>query len=103
MSNHLLLSLVLALAGLGSAFVIGLALAALARRRSWSYLLVTLALAALLARTAVATLAMSGLLLPTTHHTLEHVLDVAMTALVVAAVFTARQARREAVGGGSGE
>lgn len=103
MSDHLLLSLVLALAGLGSAFVIGLALAALARRRSWSYLLVTLALAALLARTAVATLAMSGLLPPATHHTLEHVLDVAMAALVVAAVFTARHARHDAVGGGSSE
>lgn len=103
MSNHLLLSTILALAGLGSAVVIGLALAALARRRSWSYLLVTFALAALLARTALAALAMSGLIAPPTHHTLEHGLDVAMAALVVAAVYMARHARRDTTGGGSGE
>jgi uncharacterized membrane protein len=98
-SNHLVLSLVLALAGLGSAFVIGLALAALVRRRSWSYLLVTLALGTLLARTAVAVGEMSGLLGGATHHTLEHVLDVAMAALVIAAVYTARRARRPVTGG----
>lgn len=99
MSNHLILALVLALAGLGSAFVIGLALAALVRRQSWSYLLVTLALGTLLARTAIAAGEMSGLLATTTHHTIEHVLDVLMAALVIAAVYTAREARRPVTGG----
>lgn len=84
---------VLALAGLGSAVVIGLALAALVRRQSWSYLLVTLALATLLARTVVAASALAGGLGSVTHHTVEHVLDVAMAALVIAAVYTARTAR----------
>ncbi|WP_306293924.1 DUF7471 family protein [Halorientalis salina] len=87
------LPVVLALAGLGSSVLIGLALAALARRRSWSYLLVTLALATLLARTAVAVLTMNAVIADETHHLLEHGLDVAMAALVVAAVYTARTAR----------
>jgi len=93
-SDHLVLSLVLALAGLGSAVMIGLALAALVRRQSWSYLLVTLALATLLGRTAVAAGSMSGVVSTASHHTLEHLLDVLMAALVIAAVYTARQARR---------
>lgn len=84
---------VLALAGLGSAVIIGLALAALVRRQSWSYLLVTLALATLLARTVVAATALAGGMESVTHHTVEHVLDVAMAALVIAAVYTARTAR----------
>jgi len=92
-SDHLVLSLVLALAGFGSAVMIGLALAALVRRQSW-YLLVTLALATLLGRTAVAAGSMSGVVSTASHHTLEHLLDVLMAALVIAAVYTARQARR---------
>lgn len=88
-----LLPVVLALAGLGSSVLMGLALAALVRRRSWSYLLVTLALATLLARTAVAALTMNAVIADATHHLLEHGLDVVMAALVVAAVYTARTAR----------
>lgn len=95
MPDHLLLSLVLAVAGLGSAVVLGLALAALVRRQSWSYLLVTLALGTLLARTAVAAGEMSGVVGATSHHTLEHLLDVLMAALVIAAVYSARLARRD--------
>ncbi|MFD1588026.1 hypothetical protein ACFR9U_13650 [Halorientalis brevis] len=87
-----LLPVVLALAGLGSSVLIGLALAALVRRQSWSYLLVTLALATLLVRTAVAVLTMNAVIADETHHLLEHGLDVAMAALVVAAVYTARTA-----------
>jgi hypothetical protein len=87
----------LALAGLGSAVVLGLALAALVRRRSRSYLLVTLALATLLARTAVAALTLTGSMGETAHHLLEHGLDAAMAALVVAAVYDARRVRRSGV------
>lgn len=87
-------AVVLVLAGLGSSAVIGLALAALVRRRSWSYLLVTLAVATVFLRTAVAFVTMTGGMALSTHHLVEHALDVAMIALVVAAVLTARSARR---------
>ena len=83
----------LALAGLGSAVVLGLALAAFLRRRSRSYLLVTLALATLLARTGVAALSLTGSVGAGAHHLLEHGLDAAMAALVVAAVYDARRVR----------
>jgi hypothetical protein len=83
----------LALAGLGSAVVLGLGLAALVRRRSRSYLLVTLALATLLARTGVAALSLTGMVAQGSHHLLEHGLDAAMAALVVAAVYDARVVR----------
>lgn len=93
----------LALAGLGSAVVLGLALAALVRRRSRSYLLVTLALATLLARTGVAALSLAGSVPEASHHLLEHGLDAAMAALVVAAVYDARSVRRSAPNSGRGD
>ncbi|WP_435196750.1 DUF7471 family protein [Natronomonas sp. EA1] len=96
MTEEFILAVLLAIAGLASAAVIGLSLAALLRRKSWSYLLVTLALATLLARTAVAVGTMWGMIPDSAHHTLEHGLDVAMASLVIAAVYTARTARREA-------
>lgn len=96
MTADALLALLLALAGLAGAGVIGLALAALVRRQSWPYLLVTLALGTLLARTAVAVATMWGRMGGTTHHLLEHTLDVVMAGLVIAAVLTARRARRPA-------
>ena len=77
-------------AGLGSALLLGLGLAAFARRRSRSYLLVVLALAALLARTLVAAGAEAGLLSTSVHHLAEHGLDVVMAALVVGAVVYVR-------------
>ena len=89
---------VLALAGLGSAVVVALALAALVRRRSRSYLLVALALSTLLARTAVAVLSATGRLGPDIHHVLEHALDVTMAGLVIAAVYDARSARKSSGG-----
>ncbi len=81
---------VLALAGVASAVVVGLALAAFVRRRSRSYLLVTLALAAVLARTGVAAVTLAGGMSDGDHHLIEHGLDVVMAALVVAAVYYAR-------------
>lgn len=81
---------VLVLAGLGSAVVSGLALAAFLRRRSRSYLLVSLALATVLARTAIAVWALARPMSANVHHYLEHGLDVVMTALVIAAVYYAR-------------
>jgi hypothetical protein len=87
---------VLALAGVASAVVLALALAALFRRRSRAYLLVALALSTLLARTAVAALAATGRVGPESHHVLEHALDVTMAGLVIAAVYDARAVRRDA-------
>lgn len=86
-----LLLVAVVVGGLGASAVIGLALATLVRRRSRSYLLVTFALATLLARSIVASLSLNGSLDPATHHLAEHGLDVAMVALVIAAVYTARR------------
>jgi Na+/serine symporter len=93
MSEHVVLSVVLAVAGLCAAGIVGVALAALVQRRSVPYLLVTLALATVLARTVVGVALMWGVFPDATHHTLEHGLDVLMAGLVIAAVYTARQAR----------
>lgn len=81
---------VLAVSGVASLLLTGLAVAAYSRRRSTSYLLVALAVATLLARTGVAWAALANRLAPDTHHLLEHALDVAMIVLVVAAVYYAR-------------
>lgn len=86
---------VLTVAGVVTAVLFGLALAAYLRRGTRSYLLIVGAFAALLARSVVAGLSLSGLLAPGTHHLLEHGLDVAMVALVVAAVYYARTVTRE--------
>jgi Kef-type K+ transport system membrane component KefB len=96
MANGPLLIALLALAGVAAATLLGLALAGFARRRSRPYLLVALALATLLVRVGVASAAMAGLLTDPDHHLAEHVLDVLMAALVIAAVYTARSVRRRA-------
>lgn len=93
MSNQVLLSLVLAVAGLCAAGIVAVALVALQQRRTVPYLLVTLALLTLLARTGVGVALMWGMFADATHHTLEHALDVLMAGLVIAAVYTARRAR----------
>jgi len=95
------LVVLLGLAALGSSLVLALALAALVRRRTRSYLLVALALSTLLARTGVAALSAAGAVGAESHHVLEHGLDAAMAALVVAAVYDARTARKAAREDGS--
>ena len=86
------LSLLLVVGGLGAALVAGLALAALSRRRSVPYLLIALAVLAVLSRAVVGVVSLQGGLDPGTHHLVEHGLDVVMVALVVAAVVLARRA-----------
>ena len=88
-----LLAGVLTVASAASAVLVGVALAAFARRRTSPYLFVALAVAALAARSVVGWLGMVGGLSTTTHHTAEHGLDVVMVALVVAAVWYARSVR----------
>ena len=93
------LALLLAVGGLCAAGVVGLALSALLQRRSWPYLLVALALGTLLVRVVAGVGYVHGGLSPDTHHLLEHGLDVAMAALVIAAVALAREASAPAGGG----
>ena len=88
------LSVTLLLAGVVSFVVVCLGALALTQRRSLSYLLLFLALSALLARTAVAGLTVAGVLPTTAHHLLEHGLDFVMAALVLVAVYYARRIER---------
>lgn len=82
----------IALATVGTAALLGLAIGAFVRRRSRPYLLIVGALAALLGRSAVAGVAAVGLVSLAEHHVLEHGLDVLLVALVIAAVYHARTA-----------
>jgi heme A synthase len=88
--------LVLTLAAALTAVVAGLAVAAFVQRRSRPYLLVALALSALVARTVVGLGAYTAMLGTADHHLLEHGLDVVMAALVIAAVYLVRSNPTEA-------
>jgi hypothetical protein len=93
--GSLLLVVVATLAAAGTALLLGLALAAFVRRRSRPYLLVVAAFGALFARSVVAGVALFGGLSPPVHHLFEHGLDVVLVALVVAAVYDARDSPQE--------
>jgi hypothetical protein len=80
----------LGLAGLAAAVLVGLGVAAYARRSSVPYLLVLLALTTLLARVGIAMGTVTELFSAPAHHLAEHALDVLMVALVVGAVVAAR-------------
>jgi uncharacterized membrane protein len=81
-------------AAAGTAILLGLALAAFFQRRSQPYLLIVAAFAALFGRSAVAGVAVFGGLSSSSHHLLEHGLDIVLVSLVVAAVYLARSAKR---------
>lgn len=83
----------LTLAGGLAAVVAGLAVAAFVRRRSRPYLLVALALSSLVGRALVGFAGYADVVGVTLHHELEHALDVAMAALVIAAVYLVGTAR----------
>jgi hypothetical protein len=102
MSAHPL-PLVLAVAGLVSALLITVALAALARRRSLSYFLVTLALGTLLVRTASGVLSMRDVVPHPSHHLVEHALDIVTVALLLGAVYSARRLEGPTVEDGDGD
>jgi hypothetical protein len=93
------LFVVLAVASLGTALLLALALVALYRRRSRPYLLIAAAVATILARSAVAAVTAARALSPTTHHLLEHGLDAVLVGLVIAAVYVARESPREVESG----
>ncbi len=86
---------VIALATVGTAALLGLAIGAFVRRQSRPYLLIVGALAALFGRSAVAGITVTGAFSPTEHHFLEHGLDVVLVALVIAAVYHSRTVSQE--------
>jgi hypothetical protein len=86
------LAIILTLAGLTSIGILLLAVVALTRRKSWSYLLVTLAIGTLGIRVLLGGLMFFGLIDLTIHHLLEHIVDILMALLLLAAVYTARTA-----------
>jgi predicted permease len=85
---------VLAVSAIAALILCGLGLAAYRRRRSRAYLLVTLALAALVARPLVAVLSAAAVVPPDLHHLIEHALDVVVVGLVLGAVYYARTVER---------
>jgi heme A synthase len=78
--------------GLASAALAGLGAVAFSRRRSRSYLLITLALVALGLKAFLGGLWLIEFLPIAQHHLLEHGMDVAIALLLVAAIYDARRA-----------
>jgi hypothetical protein len=88
---------ILAVTAVVSLIVLGLGVVALAKRRSRSYLLITMALGTLVGRTLVGGLAMDGTLSMELHHLIEHTLDGVMAVLLLVAVYYARTMARPEV------
>lgn len=91
----MLLVIVIIGTAIGAAVLLGLAIGALAQRQTRPYFLIVGAFTALFARAAVAGVAMAGSLSPWTHHFLEHMLDIVLVALVIAAVYYARSVSQD--------
>lgn len=88
-SNTMLL-VVLVLAGFISTVLVGLSVFGFTRRRSRSYLLITLALVALALKAFVGGLFFVQLLSSAQHHLLEHGMDFITAALLISAIYYAR-------------
>lgn len=91
MTDEHLLPFILAIAGLGAGLLVAVSSLALFRRQSLPYVLVTLAIGALLLRSFLGTVMLGGLLSGHSHHFLEHVLDVIVVGLLFTAIYTARR------------
>jgi len=90
---ELSLPLVLVVGVVGGTVLLALGVVAYTRRGSVSYLLLTVAIAALVGRVLVGGLAFGGVMDDSVHHLVEHGLDVVTLAAVVGAVYLARQSR----------
>lgn len=90
LGEPVLLVSILATAALVTLPLAGTAAVAYYRRRSRTYLLVALALFALVARIGVAAGTVAGIVPQGVHHLAEHGLDVTIAALLVGAVILAR-------------
>ncbi|WP_336338026.1 DUF7471 family protein [Haloarcula brevis] len=84
------IAVVVGLSAVAGAVLCGLAVTAYRRRGTRPYLLIALALAALLARPLVALLSGFSMVSGPTHHLLEHALDTLFVVLVLGAVYYAR-------------
>lgn len=91
----LALWIIVTIAALGAAALLGVAFAAFVRRRSRPYLLLVAAFAALFGRSILVPMTEMGMLSPSSHHLAEHAIDVVLVALVVAAVYYARSVSPE--------
>lgn len=89
MTEHSLWAII-TVATLGSSALVVVAGMAYLRRRSWSYLFITVAIGMLVVRSVVGLFALGGPLQIGTHHVLEHLLDVVAIALLFAAIYVAR-------------
>ncbi len=83
----------LVLAGLGTITLFCIGLTALHRRRSLPYLLITLALGALVLRTVIGWGTAVGVVPMTIHHFLEHGLDCFVAVLLLGTVYQSRSQR----------
>ncbi len=89
---------VIALAALGTAVVFALSLAAYYRRRETSYLLISLAIGALLVRSAVGFGTVRGDVPMLYHHLVEHTLDFLIAVLVLSAAYIGGARRHDGRG-----
>ncbi len=89
MTEHSLWAII-TVATLGSSALVVVAGMAYLRRRTWSYLFITVAIGMLVVRSVVGLLSLGGPLQIGTHHVLEHLLDVVAIALLFAAIYVAR-------------
>ncbi|WP_416838322.1 hypothetical protein [Haloferax sp. DFSO52] len=94
-ANDPIVTVVVALAGLTSVTLAALGVAVFYRRQTRSHLLIALALLAFASRAGVAALSFSDVLSTFDHHVAEHVLDIVMAGLVLAAIYYARKIERE--------
>lgn len=85
------LPIVLGAGVIGGLFLLAMGVVAYRRRPTISYLLLTLAIAALVGRVAVGGLAFGGLIDGSIHHLIEHALDVVTLLAVIGAVYLARR------------
>lgn len=82
--------IVVTVATIGSSLLVLLAGMALLRRRTWSYLFITVAIGMMAIRSLVGILALWDPLEVETHHVLEHLFDVVAISLLFAAIYVAR-------------
>ncbi|RQG92757.1 hypothetical protein EA462_00555 [Natrarchaeobius halalkaliphilus] len=78
---------VIVLAAIGTTILFGCGIVAYSRRRTRRYLLITLVLGLLVARSLVGLGTVFGLVPMTVHHLVEHGADVTIAALVLYAVY----------------
>lgn len=90
--SMLLLGVIL-LAALGTGILFAISLLALSQRRSLRYVLITLAVGALFARSLIGIGTVYGHVPMTAHHVLEHSLDFLIAALVLFAVYRSGSGR----------